>query len=171
MENEMVDNLVEQVSAMSGAILYVLYGFLAVFVIFLILYIMGLVKFFKKCGKPGWAAIVPYYNMYVLNEISGLNWWWFLIYIAAILLVPSSASGDAFAISRIATLFVMANIGYNMAFKFGKKEDWGWVILSAIFGSLFYAVLGFFGKDKYDAEAVVSKNGFIKDNGSSKKTD
>lgn len=34
-----------------------------------ILIIVSLWKIFKKAGKPGWASIVPIYNMIVLLEI------------------------------------------------------------------------------------------------------
>ena len=48
----------------------------------LILYIVGYIKLFKKAGRNGWEAIIPFYNNWVLVEISELSWWWFLILIA-----------------------------------------------------------------------------------------
>ena len=36
-----------------------------------VVYFVGLSKLFKKAGKPGWAAIVPIYNSWVLFEIGG----------------------------------------------------------------------------------------------------
>jgi hypothetical protein len=44
------------------------------FVVFVIIGIpiaVGMWKTFTKAGQPGWAAIVPFYNFYVLGEISG----------------------------------------------------------------------------------------------------
>lgn len=32
--------------------------------------IVGLWKVFTKAGEPGWAAIVPYYNYYILSKIA-----------------------------------------------------------------------------------------------------
>jgi uncharacterized protein DUF5684 len=36
-------------------------------------------KVFTKAGKPGWAAIVPIYNIIVLLEIAGKPLWWILL--------------------------------------------------------------------------------------------
>ncbi|GAB2696350.1 DUF5684 domain-containing protein [Mucilaginibacter koreensis] len=38
-------------------------------------------KIFTKAGKPGWAAIIPIYNLIVLLEIVGKPAWWFLLFI------------------------------------------------------------------------------------------
>ena len=40
-------------------------------------------KVFTKAGKPGWAAIIPIYNVIVLLEIIGKPVWWFVL-----LLIP-----------------------------------------------------------------------------------
>lgn len=36
-------------------------------------------KIFKKADKPGWAAIVPLYNIYCMYEITFGNGWLFLL--------------------------------------------------------------------------------------------
>lgn len=41
--------------------------------------IIGMWKMFSKAGKPGWAAIVPFYNMYCLFDIAWGNGWLFLL--------------------------------------------------------------------------------------------
>ena len=46
-------------------------------------------KIFTKAGKPGWAVIVPIYNIVVLFEIIELEWWHVLI---ALLHLLASAS-------------------------------------------------------------------------------
>ena len=43
-----------------------------------IVMIMGLWKTFTKAGKPGWASIVPIYNIIVMIEIAGLPLWMIL---------------------------------------------------------------------------------------------
>lgn len=48
-----------------------------------IISIVGMWKMYEKAGKPGWAAIIPIYNIIVLLEIVGKPLWWFLL-----LLVP-----------------------------------------------------------------------------------
>ena len=44
-----------------------------------ILNIVGMWKIFKKAGVPGWGAIVPIYNAYLLFKISLGNGWLFLL--------------------------------------------------------------------------------------------
>lgn len=65
-----------------GGSLILIAVFSIIIIAFLVVLIVGLVKLFKKAGKPGWAAIIPFYNTYVLVEIAGLNWWYFLIAIS-----------------------------------------------------------------------------------------
>ncbi len=40
--------------------------------------LVGLWKIFVKAGKPGWGAIIPFYNMYCLFEMSFGTGWLFL---------------------------------------------------------------------------------------------
>ena len=46
--------------------------------IMLIIMVIANWKIFTKAGKPGWASIVPFYNMYTLFEVAGMNGWMFL---------------------------------------------------------------------------------------------
>lgn len=57
----------------AGLIVMVLY--LAV----IALVIASLWVIFTKAGKPGWAAIIPFYNMWVLVEICGKSPLWFVL--------------------------------------------------------------------------------------------
>ncbi len=41
--------------------------------------IIALWKIFTKANEPGWASIVPFYNMYVLFKITWGNGWFFLL--------------------------------------------------------------------------------------------
>lgn len=36
-------------------------------------------RIFEKANKPGWAAIIPVYNILVLLDIVGKPWWWLLL--------------------------------------------------------------------------------------------
>ena len=55
-----------------AAIPFVIYGTLAVI---LLLLVVPLWIIFTKAGKPGWAAIIPFYNIIVLLEIVGRPLW------------------------------------------------------------------------------------------------
>ena len=75
-------------------------------------------KLFKKAGKGGWEALIPYYNKWVLTEISEVNWWWFLILVFAPMFsvgynIGSSYSEDpsiAFALVPIAMALSVGEI-------------------------------------------------------------
>ena len=41
-------------------------------------------KVFTKAGKPGWAAIVPIYNIIVLLQIAGKPTWWIVLFLIPI---------------------------------------------------------------------------------------
>jgi len=57
--------------------------FLIVFSILAIIQIIALWKLFVKAGKPGWACIVPIYNIIIMLEIARKPSWWFFL-----LLIP-----------------------------------------------------------------------------------
>ena len=40
--------------------------------------IAGVWKTFTKAGKPGWASLIPIYNVYVLLQIVGRPGWWLI---------------------------------------------------------------------------------------------
>ena len=46
----------------------------------LVVYLASLWVVFTKAGKPGWAAIVPFYNLYVVLTIVGRPGWWLIWY-------------------------------------------------------------------------------------------
>ena len=46
-----------------------------------ILVIAGLWRVFTKAGKPGWAALIPIYNLIVLLQIVGKPAWWLLLFL------------------------------------------------------------------------------------------
>jgi len=63
-----------------------LYAFLAGFGIFLfvfllvacILLIVTNWKIFSKAGKPGWASLIPFYNIYIMSDIAFGNLSYFI---------------------------------------------------------------------------------------------
>lgn len=44
-----------------------------------IVVLVGFWKVFEKAGKPGWGAIVPFYNLYCLFDMSFGTGWLFLL--------------------------------------------------------------------------------------------
>ncbi|MBX2911544.1 MAG: DUF5684 domain-containing protein [Cyclobacteriaceae bacterium] len=63
----------------SGGIMAAMGAFAFVYFIILIVMIVGMWKVFEKAGKPGWAAIIPIYNIIVLLEVVGKPTWWIIL--------------------------------------------------------------------------------------------
>lgn len=125
----------------------------------LILVIVAEVKLFKKMGKPGWAAIVPFYNTYVLVECAGLNWWWFLVAISGSILTiifGNEVTTIAYLASAAGNFFIF----YNLGKKF-KQNPVTFGILGALLNGIIVMVLGLSSKYEYDASVPVSPNGPI----------
>lgn len=142
-----------------------LFGGLAVFLMILILLIIALAvvyivatwKMFKKAGKGGWESIVPFYSSWVLVEIAGLNWWWFLLFILGIIL---KVEFDNFYLSFNIFGFLANFICYyNIARKFGKDKTTA--VFAGIFSFIFVLIFGLSKNEVYDASIPVSKNGIF----------
>ena len=124
-------------------------------------------NYLKKEEKPGWAAIVPYYNSYVLVEIAGLNWWYFLIAIAGSVLQIVGIN-TLTPIAGIAGMVVNFFIFYNLGKRF-KKDPMTYAILGLFFSPIMVMILGF-GSSIYDSSIAVSPNGPIGDDKNSNTT-
>lgn len=79
---------------------------------------------FTKAGKPGWAALVPIYNLWVMLEIVGRPWWFLLL-----MLIP------------LVNFIVAIILGIDMAKSFGKGTGFG--VGLALLGFIFYPILAF----------------------------
>lgn len=96
---------------------------------FAILMIASMWKVFEKAGQPGWAAIIPIYNIYIMTKIGGKPGWWVLLF-----LIPF--------VNYVFLIWL-----YNMISKsFGKDE--GFTAGLVILGFIFWPILGF-GSAKY----------------------
>jgi hypothetical protein len=93
-------------------------GLIIIYVAILGLVLASMWAIFAKAGKPGWAALIPIYNLIVLLEIVGKPWWWLLLMLIPLVNV------------------VFAVWTYNLLSKsFGKSEGFtaGLILLSFIF--------------------------------------
>lgn len=77
-----------------------------------VLMIASIWKLFTKAGKPGWASIVPIYNLIVLLEVAGKPLWFIVLFlipvanlVAAIMtyigLAKSFGKGGGFAVGLL----------------------------------------------------------------------
>lgn len=108
-------------------------GFSAVYMVFClaigILTLIAWWKLFVKAGKPGWAAIVPFYNMYCMYDITFGNGWLFLL-----TFVP--CVNIVFGIMML----------FKLAKAYGQGVGFGFGLL--FLNTIFVLILGF-GKSEY----------------------
>lgn len=83
-------------------------------------------KIYTKAGQPGWASIVPIYNLIILLEIVRKPWWWLLM-----MMIP---------LVNIYFLVVMMD---RLAKSFGKNS--GFTVGLIFLGPIFYLILAFDG--------------------------
>ena len=86
--------------------------------------LVGMWKMFVKAGKPGWGAIIPFYNTYCLFEMSfGTGWLFLLLFVPCVNAV------------------IMIVMWIKLAQAFGKGAAFGVGILFLPF--IFLPMLGF----------------------------
>jgi hypothetical protein len=101
-------------------------------VIGLVIGLLGLIamwKIYTKAGKPGWAVLIPIYNLYILLEIVGRPWWWLLLFF-----VP------------LVNVVVAVLIPFDLAKSFGKGAGFG---LGLIFLNMIFILILGFGSAEY----------------------
>jgi hypothetical protein len=92
--------------------------------------LLGWVLVFRKAGMPGWAALIPFYNIYVMVvHVAGLSKFWFVL-----TLIPP--------VQIIAALLVNVEV----AKRFGRSEAFGLGLL--LLGFVYYPILGL-GRARY----------------------
>jgi hypothetical protein len=99
-----------------------------------LLLIVAMWKVFTKAGQPGWASIIPIYNLYIWCKIVGRPGWWIIL-----MLIP----------------FVNFIIGIilciDTAKSFGKGVGFGIGLL--LLGIIFWPILGF-GSAQYQGPSA-----------------
>lgn len=118
---------VSTTSGLTGAIVAMGLFFWILSMALSILMIVSLWKIFKKAGKPGWASIIPIYNIYIMCEIAEKEWWYVLLSF-----VP------------FANIYAMIVLYNGMAKRFGKSG--GFVAGMILLPVVFFPMLAF-GKD------------------------
>lgn len=93
---------------------------------------------YEKAGKPGWASLIPIYNIVKMLEIIGKPTWWVLL-----MLVP---------LVNIVIGFIVV---FELAKSFGKGTGFGLGLFFLPF--IFFPILAF-GKSKYIGVSVAGNN-------------
>jgi hypothetical protein len=72
--------------------------------------LVGYWRLFTKAGKPGWAILVPIYNMIVIQQIAGKPTWWIVLMFVPFVNI---------VISIICVFAIARNFGKGTGFGFG----------------------------------------------------
>jgi len=129
--SDSADNSVQVGAAIGGGI-GGLFGLVIAVVV-----IVGMWKIFVKAGEPGWAAIIPIYNLYILCKITAKPIWWLLL----LVLCP------------FINFIVLILLTVALAKSFGKGI--GFAIGMILLPFVFYPILGF-GSATYTAPPAQS---------------
>jgi hypothetical protein len=99
-----------------------------------VLLIVALWKIFTKAGQPGWASLIPIYNIYIWCKIVGRPGWWVIL-----MLIPFVN----FIIAIILCIDLAKSFGNGVGFGVGL----------AFLGIIFFPILGF-GSAQYQGPAA-----------------
>ncbi|MGH1345377.1 MAG: DUF5684 domain-containing protein [Nannocystales bacterium] len=98
-----------------------------------IVVVAGFWKVFAKAGQPGWACLVPFYNVYVMLQIANKPTWWLVLFF-----IP------------VANFIAAILVNIAIAEKFGKSTGFG--VGMAFLSFIFVPILGF-GDAQYNQHA------------------
>ncbi len=54
-------------------------GTILVYLALIVVMIIAQWRIYEKAGQPGWAVLIPFYNIYVLLKLVGRPGWWLLL--------------------------------------------------------------------------------------------
>ncbi len=119
------------IAALSGVMITFSLIIMVIAFAVIILQIIAMWKLFEKAGKPGWASIVPVYNVIVLFEIIGYKWYYIFLFLLG--WVP--------IVGQLA--LVVFSIHYNVKLSKAFGKDIGYGIGLAFLSVVFIPIFAF----------------------------
>lgn len=98
-------------------------------------------RLFSKAGQPGWAILIPFYNLYLYTQIIRRPKWWILLYFLGAIPI----------LGVLGVLFLSVIDSIRLAKVFGRSTEFGVGLI--LLNIVFIAILAF-GKSDYDAFRV-----------------
>jgi hypothetical protein len=120
----------EAISILAGLGIGIIIFYLALMVFMIVTYWV----LFVKAGQPGWAVLIPIYNIIVFLNVAGKPWWWLFLFIIPI-------------VNLVMGIIAVNGVSKN----FGK--DAGFTVGLIFLGFIFFPILAF-GSAQY--QPVVS---------------
>jgi hypothetical protein len=119
-------------SALSPFFVVVMLVLLVVFLGLAIFEVVAMWVLYTKAGKPGWAALIPFYNTWVMAEIAGKPGWWGLY--PLLFCIP--------VVGTIGGIIISVILAIGLARNFGQSDTFG-VVGLWLFNAVGYPVLAF----------------------------
>ncbi|MGI5504798.1 DUF5684 domain-containing protein [Lentzea sp. CA-135723] len=116
-------------------------------IIYLAIAVFGIAVFWKvftKAGQPGWAAIIPIYNIYIWLKVAGRPGWWLILF-----LIP------------FVNVIMALIVSIDVAKSFAKDTVFG-VVGLWLFSIIGYAILAFGNAQYRGPSALVGAQGAYK---------
>lgn len=133
--NHTIASLLAQASgneeAVAAGIAAFFAAFFLVFVAIGLVTLIGMWKVFAKAGQPGWAVLVPIYNIIVLLRVAGLPWYW--VFAPFVAIIP--------ILGWIAYIVWIVWVHHRISTRFGQGV--GFTIGLTLLGPIFWLILGF----------------------------
>ena len=111
----------------AGSMALVMFVSLAI----IVLYVVCFWKIFTKAGQPGWAALIPIYNLVVMFQIAGMSGLWALAILATFIPI----------IGGLFWLGVLIYAFYQLSLRFGQGA--GFTVGLVLLGFIFWPILAF----------------------------
>jgi hypothetical protein len=126
-------------AAVAAGLMAFFAAFAMVFLVIGIVCLIGMWKVFAKAGQPGWAVLIPIYNLIVLLRIAGLPWYW--VFTPLVVIIP--------VLGALAYLVWIVWVYHRISTRFGQGV--GFTIGLTLLAPIFWLILGF-GSAKYVGE-------------------
>ena len=107
----------------------------------IVFYIVVAWKINEKAHQPGWACLIPFYNVYVFTQIIKRPGWWMLLYLVGIIPVAGP----------IAALVISITDTIRLARVFGRSD--GFAVGLFLLAPIFNPILAF-GDSSYDETRI-----------------
>src|SRR6185312_4052036 len=93
--------------------------------VLLVILLAGFWKLLQKAGHPGWACLIPIYNIYILLKVVGRPAWWLILFF-----IP------------IVNIVINIIVAIDVAKAFGQSAAFGF-FLNFLLCGIGYVILGF----------------------------
>ena len=113
---------------------------LVLFILFLV-WVVAMMRINSKAGFPGWLAIIPIVNMFILAQIAGKSGWWGLLWFGLFVLCYEISNPVIQTATGIGALVLWVIITHGIAKNFGKGG--GFTVGLLLLPGIFHCILGF----------------------------